>query len=159
MKCQNCGNEEVNFQYTSNINGNITVNHYCAKCASELGYTDDSKTQPEMSFEEVFADLFGVQPSRRMFTGYGIVFPTIIIQAAGVIKHDNETTTDDPEMPDTDAQEASTEIKTEIDEVMKKRREFNVLRERMRQAAETEDFETAAALRDSIKQLESEQSL
>jgi protein-arginine kinase activator protein McsA len=41
-----------------------------------------------------------------------------------------------------------------VDEEMKRRREINILRERMRVAAEAEEYEKAAELRDAIKKLE-----
>ena len=42
----------------------------------------------------------------------------------------------------------------DIDNDMKARRELNVLREQMRAAADADDFEKAAELRDQIKQIE-----
>jgi hypothetical protein len=42
----------------------------------------------------------------------------------------------------------------EIDEDMQKRREINAIREQMRIAAENEDFEKAAQLRDKIREME-----
>ncbi|SHI15898.1 Protein-arginine kinase activator protein McsA [Sporobacter termitidis DSM 10068] len=149
MKCDNCGKEEVNFHYTSNINGNITEKHLCAECAGKLGYTGRSPLQPDASFEDTFAELFGVRPSGRMFGGYGMVFPTFIIPTVGMLvpKTGGDAAPDAPE--------AGAGIKVDIDDEMKKRREVNILREQMHQAAKAEDFEKAASLRDSIKQLES----
>ena len=37
MKCTNCGKNEANYHYTSNINGNVTERHLCAECAAGLG--------------------------------------------------------------------------------------------------------------------------
>lgn len=147
MKCENCGKEEVNFHFTSNVNGNITEKHLCAECAAKLGFAD--KMTPEMSFEDAFMELFGSRPSRRMFSGYGLVFPTFVIPAMGMLV---------PGAAHTDASgarpEGQTEIKPEIDADMQKRREINILREQMRQAADAEEYEKAAAIRDSIKKLE-----
>ena len=42
----------------------------------------------------------------------------------------------------------------EVDDEMQKRRELNTIREQMRLAAENEDFEKAAQLRDKLKELE-----
>jgi excinuclease UvrABC helicase subunit UvrB len=42
----------------------------------------------------------------------------------------------------------------EVDAEMQKRREINAIREQMRIAAENEDFEKAAELRDKIKKME-----
>lgn len=147
MKCENCGNEEVNFHFSSNVNGNITEKHLCADCATELGFTEKMTEKPEMSFEDIFMELFGVRPSRRMLSGYGLMFPTIVIPTVGILmpKPGAEETAQRGNQPD---------ISIEIDEAMKKRREINMLREQMQQAAATEDYEKAAALRDSIKKLE-----
>ncbi len=154
MKCDNCGKEEVNFHYTSNINGNITEKHLCAECAGKLGYADKSPVRPDMSFEDIFTDLFGGRPTKRMMGGYGMVFPTFIIPTMGVYMPDAGYNSADDENDDDDAPETHYDISTEIDGDMKKRRELNVLREQMRKAAEAEDFEKAAALRDSIRNFE-----
>lgn len=148
MKCENCGKEEVNFHFSANINGNITEKHLCAECAAKLGFTDKSVHGPEPSFEDIFLDLFGTRAGRRMLSGYNLVFPTFIIPTMGVF------------VPDTRYDDGGTQTKTpadikpEIDSEMQKRREINILREQMHQAAEADDFEKAAALRDSIKKLE-----
>lgn len=158
MKCDNCGKEEVNYQFTANINGDITEKNLCADCAANLGYMDRSQSKPEASFEDIFMDLFGARPNRRMLTGFGMVIPTFIVPTIGVF------------MPGTDFAENSSDnetqpepvpagIKPELDAEMQKRREINILREQMRQAAETENYEKAAALRDSIKKLESVENL
>ena len=149
MKCENCGREEVCFHYTSNINGNITEKHLCADCADKLGYASDSPKESEQSFEEIFADLFGMRPNRRMLSGYSMFQPTFLIPTLFV--------TDDSNVASTDIKPVEKEradVKVEVDEEMKKRREINVLREQMRQAVETEAFEKAAELRDTIKKLE-----
>lgn len=149
MKCENCGKEEVNFHFTSNINGNITEKHLCAECAEKLGWSGNQLPQPEMPFEEIFMDLFGMRPGRRKLSGYGLMFPTLIIPTVGVLVpktgHGGET----PVKP-----EVASEIKPEIDVEMQKRREVNILREQMNQAVAAEDFEKAATIRDSIKKLE-----
>lgn len=153
MNCQNCGKEEVNFHYTSNINGNITEKHLCAECAEKLGYNKKSLVRPEMSFEDVLAEFFGGRLNNWMRGGYGMMLPTLIIPTVGMLVQSagiNVDASDEPETPT----EAKTEIKTEIDEEMRRRRELNILREQMKKAAEAEDFEKAAALRDSIKKLE-----
>ncbi len=147
MKCENCGKEEVCFHYTSNINGNITEKHLCAECAGKLGYTDGGKDGNDKSFEEIFADLFGFFPNRRMFRGYGLVVPTFIIPT--MIVPADEKAPVFGAGPEEKAKE-----KPAVDEEMKRRREINVLREWMRKAAEAEDFEKAAELRDAVRKLE-----
>jgi len=38
MKCQECGKNEVNFHYSSNVNGCVTETHLCSDCAAKSGY-------------------------------------------------------------------------------------------------------------------------
>jgi len=149
MKCDNCGIEEVHFHYASNINGNITEKHLCAECASKLGFTGRPAFRPEMFFEDALMEFFGGRPNRRVFSGYGMMVPTFVIPTLGMIvpRPALDGTVPKPEAP-------PAELKPEIDLEMQKRREINVLREQMRQAADAEDYEKAAAFRDSIKKLE-----
>lgn len=149
MKCQNCGKEEVNFHFTANINGNITEKHLCAECAGQLGYTEKPQNKAEPSFEEIFMELFGARPSRKMTSGYSLVFPTFIIPTIGMLIPDTGYNDDDGDAPETPADK-----KPAIDTEMQRRREINILREQMNKAAESDDFEKAAILRDSIKKLE-----
>ena len=151
MKCQKCGKEEVNFHYSSNINGEIREIRLCSGCAAEAGYTE-AFTGPDEMFSEVFNGfirqgsaffpLFGMDmPMHSMFG----VRPSSIVRApvAGAM---HESTAAPPR----------SEIKVEIDEKMQKRREINMLREQMRQAADTDDFEKATELRDKIRSMEQE---
>jgi protein arginine kinase activator len=161
MKCENCGKEEVSFHFTSNINGNITEKHLCAECAVKLGFDDklgfggkpDSDVEPsgesEKSFEEIFMELFGVRPNRRILSGYSVVFPTFVIPAVGMYVPDAEKASPPESQPDRNA-----EVRPAVDEEMKRRREINILREQMRAAAEAENYEKAAELRDAVKKLE-----
>ena len=150
MKCQKCGKEEVNFHYSSNINGEINEMHLCAGCAAEAEYME-AFTGPDEMFSEVFNGfirqgsaffpLLGMDmPMRAMFG----MQPGLTERApvAGAI-HESSA-----------AQPPKAEIKVEIDENMRKRREINILREQMRQAADTEDFEKATELRDKIRGME-----
>jgi protein arginine kinase activator len=156
MKCDNCGKEEVNFHYTSNINGTISEKHLCAECATKIGIEGKpgpegaDPNRPDMSFEEIFADLFGMRPNRRMFGGYGMMLPTFVIPTVGVIIPTAAGGAEAAQKP----AERPAEVNVALDEEMKKRRELNILRAQMAKAAEAEDYEKAAALRDSIRRLE-----
>ncbi len=162
MKCENCGKEQVNYHFTSNINGNITEKHLCSECAAQLGYPTKSVADSESSFEEIFTDLFGMTPPRRMMNGYGIVFPTYVIPTVAFVAPPDSTPADTAPAPSAE-QETDATIKQDenavVDEQMKQRRELNILREQLRQAVESEAYEKAAELRDQIKQLEADKSL
>ena len=157
MNCQNCGKDEVNFHFTSNINGNMTEKHLCAECAENLGFSEKLLNKPEASFEEIFSELFGGKPSRRMLGGYGLVFPTFIIPTMGMLVPEKEYA-GYRENSDDRPEATPVEIKPEVDTQMQRRREVNVMREQMRKAAADEDFERAASLRDTIKRLENSQN-
>jgi protein arginine kinase activator len=162
MNCENCGKEEVSFHYTSNINGNITEKHLCAECAGKLGYTGGERNmlRPDISIEDVFTEMFGGRPSRRVIGGYPMVFPTFVIPTIGFVVPEEAGAQPERRLhPQVQPSVTPQDIKPEIDEEMKKRREINVLREQMRTAAETEDFEKAAALRDSIRRLENGENI
>lgn len=165
MNCDNCGKDEVSFEFTSNFNGNITEKHLCADCADKLGFAgklgfadgkaDRNMNRPDLSFEEIFTELFGGRPNRRMMNGYGMVFPTFIIPTFGVVVQDESGAPPERSLQaEEKAAVMAADTMPEIDEEMKRRREINVLREQMNTAAREENFEKAAALRDSIRRLE-----
>ena len=149
MKCQNCGKNEVNFHYSSNVNGNVTEAHLCSECAKNSGYNLGRIFNAGRVFNSFFP-LFGMNerfPAIPIF-GFGSALPYAMLPWAGIPR--NECSSGEscaaPEQEKTDT--------GEIDEEMQKRREIGVIREQMRLAAENEDFERAAKLRDKIRQLE-----
>jgi protein arginine kinase activator len=145
MRCENCGREEVNFHYRSNINGKITEKHLCMDCAAKLGLTDrDHFFRPDLPLEEMFLRMFGMRPDPRLFGGFGMFLPTFFVPA--VVAQPRAPLGEPVIPPD--------EKLPEVDEEMKKRREINILREQMYKAAAEEDYEKAAALRDCIRKLE-----
>lgn len=151
MKCEKCGKNDVNFYFSSNINGNVTEKHLCSECAREMNLGGGHFGGELLGFDPrtLFGGFFG-QPARQpqygAFPGFGFMFPAMLMPSQGAVT---------PEAPQTaPAQEPAKEIKA--DEGVRKQRELNMLREQMRKAAEAEDFEKAAELRDSIKKLEQE---
>jgi protein arginine kinase activator len=109
----------------------------------------------ESSFEEIFADLFGMRPVRKMLGGFGMMFPTFVIPTMGLVMPGTAPETNAG--PGTGGDAVVPEragFRAKIDEEMKKRREINVLREQLKQAVKSEEFEKAAILRDKIRELE-----
>ncbi|MCL2401924.1 MAG: UvrB/UvrC motif-containing protein [Oscillospiraceae bacterium] len=141
MKCQHCGKNEVTFHYSSNINGAVTETRLCAECARQSGidmgqmftgaHMDDGFFPGVSGWRGGFASAFGFLAPRQFAER-----PQMgILNEAGKISEEIEKT-------------------QAIDEEMKKRREINAIREAMRVAAENDDFEKAAQLRDKIKELD-----
>lgn len=56
MKCERCGKNEANVQYTQIVNGIKDSLSLCKKCASDLGFEDISFTMP-IDFSNFFGEL------------------------------------------------------------------------------------------------------
>jgi len=125
MKCQKCGRNEVNFHYSSNENGHVTQMHLCSQCATESGYNIDQ--------------LFG-----NMFTGM-FLMPGLIPVLTG-------RQTKPEALCKCGCAALTPDVKDiEVNEKLKERRELN---KQMRIAAQNEEFEKAAEIRDRLKELE-----
>ena len=141
MKCENCGNHEANYHYTSNINGKVTERHLCSECAGKLGFENDLFTDVDNMFENMLGGFFGKRSLLGSFDPFGgsmLRLPTLLMPRIE-IRLENE---------DKKAEDAA------VDPELKKAREINALKEKMKQAAEEENFEKAAEIRDQIRALE-----
>ena len=149
MKCQNCGKNEVNFHYSSSVNGAVTEAHLCSDCAEKSGYDLSGMFDTGSLFSSIFP-----RSMRRMFMpmpifGFGIAPIYAELPQAGA----QETECACGGACEAPVQENPT---TEVDSEMQRRREINAIREQMCLAAEKEDFERAAQLRDQVRQMEAE---
>ena len=145
MKCQKCGRNEVNFHYTTNVNGHVTQTHMCSECANESGYNI------EQMFGDMFTGMFPMQ--KRMASLMPMAIPVLQIDAGFPFTAQPRIKTQNP---GSEAKQCTCGCGTvaqniEVDEKLKQRRELNA---QMRIAAENEDFEKAAELRDKIKELD-----
>lgn len=149
MKCQKCGINDVNFRYTSNVNGNVTEALLCTQCASESGYNIEemfnlgqmfnfgSMSMPMQMFNRSASPIFG---------GIMGIFPSAMTQ--------NAETMGQGGLPSCSCGHSTHNRSTsnvEIDEKMSKRRELKM---QMNAAVQNEEFERAAELRDMLKELE-----
>ena len=154
MKCQKCGRGEVSFHYSSNVNGCVTEAHLCSECAAEAGYGAVGAFRqgglPGAFFPVLSEGLFP-----RVFPGvFTAVFPFFGPGAPG-LPSSRQGASPSPLSGEPGcgcgaaAHEAPPE---EVDAEMSRRREVNMLREQMRLAAESDDFERAIELRERIKE-------
>jgi len=141
MKCQKCGTNEVNFHYSSNVNGCVAETHLCSKCAMESGY----------DLVNLFNELFPERGGVRGFMPMAIpvfksnAFFPVTMRTQQNLQGQNEACNCGCETG------KARQINVEVDEDMQIRRELNA---QMRAAVEKEEFEKAAELRDKIKALE-----
>ncbi len=155
MKCTNCGKNNASFHYEYNINGQRTEMHLCPECAAKLQPEREFANRTQSLFGDFFNDgFFGESLLNDSFFGNGFFgnsmflepmvsfFPAMLmpvrVQRAAV-----------PNAPQTGA-----ETNAGVDPELSRQREVNALREQMKAAAEAEDYERAAKLRDELKKLE-----
>ena len=154
MKCSNCGKNDVNFYYESNVNGKITRQQLCSECAQKLGFGNRemfSFPTGRSLFGDMFgefADFFGGR--RRLFdmTMPEMLLPELMSPRFGL----PQTVEDRPAEPESPA------APEKADETMDRRRQVNMLRAQMQEAVAAEDFEKAAQLRDRIRAIEGGES-
>ncbi|MCL2426100.1 MAG: UvrB/UvrC motif-containing protein [Oscillospiraceae bacterium] len=152
MKCQKCGNNEVNFSYSSNINGNVSETNLCSKCATESGYDIEKlfNNEHNVAVGEMFEKMFAIPKSNNGLMSMAIpmiptsaVFPFVVRPTSGMIEERNSNSCGC-------GQHTTHNQNADVDEDMKMRRELNA---QMREAIANEEFEKAAVLRDKIKML------
>ena len=150
MKCDKCGMHEANCHYTMRINGKTTERHLCSRCAGEMGIEQDVFGDFRNLFDDMFGGFFGgraLDPWSELTAGMPrMTMPKLEILLDGCGGESAGTKTaerrDETEHSGTDPE-------------MSRKRELNVLRRQMKRAAAEEDFETAAKIRDQIRELES----
>lgn len=147
-KCDNCGKNTASFYYRTEINGKVTERHLCRECAEKLGAEEQFAKETAGLMDSFWGETESFFPDfRRMlfpFEGFGFAIPALILpQVRFLSGGDGET-------------ETSAKEKIAADPEMEKRRQVNMLREQMSEAADKEDFEKAAELRDKIRALENE---
>lgn len=149
MKCERCGQNEVNFYYKSNVNGNVTEQHLCSKCAEELGYTK------QMSSLGSMRSMFGGMDSmfNRMLGGFFSDMPSLWGRSFFEPMTRYAMPAAQPQTEQgTQVQEPQREVGANPELV--RRRELNALREEMNLCIKEENFEKAAEIRDKIRSLE-----
>lgn len=148
MKCQNCGKNTASWHYRSDINGKVTEEHLCSECAEKRGGEDVFS-----EFDSIFDGFFSPMDSffgsgRSLFGNFGsFMMPTLMMPRVRLVLHekDGETEAEEKTEKETAAKE---------DPELSRRRRINALREQMKAAAEKEDYEQAAQLRDKLHELE-----
>jgi len=147
MKCQNCGKSEVNFHYSSNLNGCVTETYLCSECAAKSGYNMHDLFDVENMFQGFFPILNGQNaftPMSAPLMGFSMPYRLAALPMVDQCSIYGDCGCDCGKV-------ASDDRIAEVDEEMKDRRE---LYRQMRIAAENEDFEKAAELRDKLKEME-----
>lgn len=159
MKCEHCGKNEVTLIYRSNMNGTVTEKRLCHECAEALGVTAQLAKQHQRMMSG-FDSFFG----RSLFDDFFSPMPGLMSRMNRLL----ESPFDDlfAEMPALQTSEVRQEEPKKQEELVDdesrsrfaRARELNALRLEMKQAAQKEEFERAAQLRDRIRELEAQQN-
>ena len=138
MKCTNCGNNNACYHYRYSLNGRVTEAHLCPECAAKAeGVPEGFKEFDENSIFGNFERMLD-----NMFDGF-FTRPLVPFSAPYLLPQENEGVA-----------QTRDEAKKGPDQELSRRRRINALRNAMREAAEREDYEKAAELRNQLKELE-----
>lgn len=165
MKCTNCGNNNAMYHYCFELNGERQEAHLCPECAKKLQPEREFASRTRELFGDVFSDgffgesLFDRRPARGLLDGFfgrdpfeGLFGGSLLSPFAmlGMPKIEMSF----PEAGNTAPAGTETAQKAGVDPDLARERERNALREQMKAAAEAEDYEKAAQLRDRLKELD-----
>ena len=155
MKCTNCGKNIASCHYKYNVNGNVTEAHLCPECAakldgrSEIGRLGSFFDDFFSGFDSMLDPFFGRGSFSPLNALRSFAFPAIPVPVM-VMGIPADPSVEKADAPEKDA--PKDEVKA--DPELSRRRQINALREQMRAAADAEDYENAAKLRDELRKLE-----
>lgn len=161
MVCQNCGSNEADFHFNSNINGDIKELHLCSECASKLGGGNQYLFPQADYLNTILSDLLGASHKKAESTrqcplcgateqsiistgkvGCAQCYDTFMDMLGPYIKRIHGNAVHCGKVPSS----AGPEIKL--------RRDIERLKQELDQAVAAEEYENAAVIRDKIRQLE-----
>lgn len=165
MKCTNCGKNNAMYHYRFEMNGEAQEAHLCADCAAKLRPEREFAVRTHELFGDMFSDsffggsLFDERPTRGLpggFFGHGPLdgFPGGVFMSPFALLGMPRIEISFPQAPSGNAEQSVSAGRSGVDPELSKRREINALREQMRAAAEAEDYEQAAKLRDKLRDME-----
>lgn len=142
MKCTNCGNNNACYHYRYNINGKVTEAHLCPDCAAKAeglpeGFKDFDSDAVFGNFDRMFDSMFDGFFTRPFGSLGAFAQPLLSIGPKA-------------EEP----QRVTPRRVNSADPELSKRREINALRNEMHEAADREDYEKAAEIRNKLRELE-----
>lgn len=161
MLCQNCGKHEATTHIKRIVNGESTEAHLCADCAKSLGYSNVF-SDFGFGFSDMLSSLFepaaigAFSNSVLRCEKCGSSFNDIV-KSGKVGCSDCYETFYDKLMPSIERIHGRTRHEGKIangSPEQKKNAKVDELKEQLQAAVNLQDYETAAKLRDEIKELE-----
>ena len=170
MLCENCGEREAQIHLTQIVNNNVTQLHLCEQCAAEKG-VETGASVAKFPLGDFLASLGKSSGGEQADVAPGVACPF----CGGTLKDFRETgrlgcarcyTTFEPHLRDLlrrlhgssrhagEAYAGATGAEAVSAPAAAPSRDVGDLREQLKRAVETENFELAAELRDKLKVLE-----
>lgn len=163
MLCQNCGKNEATTHIKRIVNGEAAEAHLCADCAKSLGY-NDVFSDFGFNFSDMLGSFFN-EPTVGALSNRvlrcekcGSTFNDIV-RSGKIGCADCYSTFYDKLLPSLSRIHGKTHHVGKVPNAnadVKKENKIERLKSELQQAVEKQDYETAAKLRDEIKELESE---
>lgn len=151
MICEKCGKREATVLYTQIINGHKQTLNLCSQCAGQDSIFDNFGSMFSFGgFSEPAAKRCPIcsmtlaELTRSGKMGCGECYRTFRPQAEALLKRIHGSSTH------IEAEGAPKDIQPH------KKTELEIMRDKLKEAIECEDFETAASLRDEIRKKEQE---
>lgn len=162
MLCDACREHDASVHLTKVVEGEVTLEHLCAKCAAERGIETTVTTPPKNVLGE-FLHAVQQQTSSTQVEGIRCTFCSMSLKdfrATGRLGCARCYATFEQSLRDLlrkvhgSAQHVGRRYMPPIPELMERVSTVGELRDRLRRAIDNEEFELAASLRDKIKGLE-----
>lgn len=162
MLCDVCREHDASVHLTKVVEGEVTLEHLCAKCAAERGIETTVTTPPKNMLGE-FLHAVQQQTSSGQVDGIRCSFCSMSLKdfrATGRLGCARCYATFEASLRDLlrkvhgSAQHVGRRYMPPVPELMERVSTVGELRDRLRRAIDNEEFELAASLRDKIKGLE-----
>ena len=164
MKCENCKEKPATIHLTEIVNGHRNEKHLCQRCAEQEGVTVKS----QISLNELLTSLLAAQEPKSeenleelaqlKCPNCGITLEQFRRQAVLGCPHDYEVFSQILEPVIAKAHGGNSthrgKVPAHVGQTVKNQSELLELKQQLSEAVTTEDYETAARLRDKIKQLQ-----
>ena len=148
MLCEKCGKNNATVLYTQIINGKKSSLNLCSACASGESIFDNFGSLlsfgPRTDARQTVCPTCGMTLSelaRKGKMGCGECYNTFRAQAKSMLQKIHGTSVHSEEKAEAPAPEIKKEEKSEID----------ILKDKLKEAIETENYEEAAKIRDEIR--------
>ena len=162
MECQNCGKKEVSYRYTQNINGVRKEIRLCQDCARKFGLIGGDVVT-DLDIDQFMEELFNSGALKGLSDAIDQAFDMTINKSIPSYEEFRNNRLFDKEgiypglrrenIDSSNSKKSDEDNKEEKEETKTNLTKREKLELEMKKAVEIEDYETAAKIRDELKEL------